>query len=191
MKKHLNTGGLALVLAAGLITACKDRTRPEDSRKAATEQNEKKLEADSSQAKAAFAVEAASGNLAGIKLAQLAIARSSNKEIKDIARTIEADHTAALGELKEIAGVKGFVLPTDEPDKTKDLIKDLSKDPPARFDRNWVKAMMEKHEKMISRYERALNDLKDEDLIAWINKLLPRLRIHHDKLMVLHSQLPK
>lgn len=179
------------MLAGSLIVACQDETKPEESKEVAKEQNEQKFDADSSQEKSAFAVEAASGNLAELKLAQLAIQKSSNKEIKDIAKMLETDHTAALGDLKSIASVKGITLPTDEPDKTKELITDLSDDKPADFDKNWVKALMDKHEKTISDYEKALNDLKDEDLKAWITKVLPTIRSHHDKLMAINSKLKK
>lgn len=191
MKKHVSKWSIALMLAGSLIVACQDESKPEESKEVAKEQNEKKFDADSSQEKSAFAVEAASGNLAEIKLAQLAIQKSSNKEIKDIATMLEADHTAALGDLKSIASVKGITLPTDEPDKTKELITDLSDDKPADFDKNWVKALMDKHEKTISDYEKALNDLKDEDLKAWITKVLPSIRSHHDKLMAINSKLKK
>ncbi len=179
------------MLAGSLMVACQDESKPEESKEVAKEQNEQKFDADSSEEKSAFAVDAASGNLAEIKLAKLAIQKSSNKEVKDIATMLETDHTTALGDLKSIASVKGITLPTDEPDKTKELITDLSDDKPADFDKNWVKALIDKHEKTISDYEKALNDLKDEDLKAWITKVLPSIRSHHDKLKAIESSLKK
>lgn len=191
MKKHLSKWSLGLLLAGSLIVACQDESKPEESKEVAKEQNDQKFDADSSEKKSNFAVEAAAGNLAEIKLAQLATQKSTNKEIKDIAAMLETDHTAALGELKSIASVKGITLPTDESDKAKDQIKKLSEDKPADFDKDWVKELMDKHEKTISDYEKAQNDLTDVDLKAWIAKVLPTIRSHHDKLMAINSAIKK
>lgn len=191
MKKHTLKWGMALVLASSLIVACQDETKPEESKEVAKEQNEDKFKTDSSEDKANFVVNAVSGNIAEVKLAQLATEKSNDKEIKEIAKMLEADHSAALSDLQSLASTKAISIPTDEPDKTKDLIKDLSDDKPADFDKAWVKELMDKHEKTINDYEKALNDLKDEDIKAWINKVLPKIRTHHDKLMAINSRIKK
>lgn len=191
MKKHTINWGMALVLASSLIVACQDETKPEESKDVAKEHNEEKFKTDSSEDKAAFVVNAVSGNIAEVKLAQLAIEKSTDNEIKEIAKMLEADHSAALSDLQSLASTKAISIPTDEPDKTKELIKDLSDDKPADFDKAWVKALMDKHEKTIGDYEKALNDLKDEDIKTWINKVLPKVRTHLDKLMAINSRIKK
>lgn len=172
-------------------SSCQDESKPEESKEVAEEKNEDKFKTDSSEDKAAFVVDAVSGNIAEVKLAQLAIEKSSDKEIKDIAKSLEADHTAALNDLRTLATNKAISIPTDEPDKTKEQIKDLSDDQPADFNKNWVKALMDKHEKTISDYEKELNNSKDEDIKAWITKVLPVIRTHHDKLMAINSRVKK
>lgn len=191
MKIPVNKIAIALLVAGSLAVSCQDETKPEESKEVAEDKNEAKFKTDSSEDKAEFFVEAVSGNYGEIKLAQLAQQRSSDKQIKEIAKTLEADHTAALEELKTLASSKAISIPTEEPDKTKDLIKDLSDDKPADFDKAWVKAMMDKHEKTINSYEKELNDSKDEALKAWITKVLPIIRTHHDKLMAYNSQIKK
>ncbi|MDF2190297.1 DUF4142 domain-containing protein [Paraflavitalea sp. CAU 1676] len=191
MKKYMHKWTLLLMLAGSLIVACQDESKPEESKEVAEEKNEDKFKTDSSEDKAAFVVDAVSGNIAEVKLAQLAIEKSSDKEIKDIAKSLEADHTAALNDLRTLATNKAISIPTDEPDKTKEQIKDLSDDQPADFNKNWVKALMDKHEKTISDYEKELNNSKDEDIKAWITKVLPVIRTHHDKLMAINSRVKK
>ena len=191
MKKYTINWGMALVLASSLIVACQDETKPEESKEVAKDQNEEKFRTDSSEDKANFVVNAVSGNIAEVKLAQLATEKSNDNEIKEIAKMLESDHSAALSDLPSLASTKANSNPTDEPDKTKELIKDLSDDQPADFNKAWVKELMDKHEKTINDYEKALNDLKDDDIKAWINKVLPKIRTHHDRLMAINSRIKK
>jgi putative membrane protein len=178
-------------MAGSLLTACQDETKPEESKEVAEELNDSKFKTDSSEHKAEFVVDAVSGNYAEIKLAQLAIQKTTDKDLKDIAQSLEADHTTALNELKTLAESKKISVPTEESDKAKEQIKDLSDDKPADFNKAWVKALMDKHQQTISNYEKALTDLKDEDVKAWINKVLPIIRTHHDKLMAYNSRVKK
>lgn len=191
MKISVNKLAIVCLAIGSIAMSCQDETKPEESKEVAEDKNEAKFKTDTSENKAEFVVEAVSGNYAEIKLAQLAIQKSTDKQIKEIAKTLEADHTAALDELKTLAASKAISIPTDAPDKTKELITDLSDDKPADFDKAWVKALMDKHEKTISNYEKELNDSKDEALKAWITKVLPIIRTHHDKLMAYNSQIKK
>lgn len=191
MKITVNKLAIVCLAIGSIAMSCQDETKPEESKKVAEELNDDKFKTDTSEDKAQFVVDAAAGNYGEIKLAQLAIQKSTNKDIQAIAKTLEADHTAALDELKTLAASKAINIPTEEPDKTKELITDLSDDKPADFDKAWVKALMDKHEKTISSYEKELNDSKDEALKAWITKVLPIIRTHHDKLMAYNSQIKK
>lgn len=191
MKITVNKLAIVCLVAGSIAMSCQDETKPDESKKVAEELNDDKFKTDTSEDKAQFVVDAAAGNYAEIKLAQLAIQKSTSKDIQAMAKSLEADHTAALDELKTLAASKAINIPTEEPDKTKELITDLSDDKPADFDKAWVKALMDKHEKTISSYEKELNDSKDEALKAWITKVLPIIRSHHDKLMAYNSQIKK
>jgi putative membrane protein len=192
MKYTFNKLAIALLVAGSLAASCEDGTKkPEDSKEVAEDKNEAKFKTDSSEDKASFVVDAVGGNIGEIRLAQLAEEKSSSKAVKDIAKMLVDDHTAALNDLKTLATNKGISVPTDEPDKIKETIKDLSDDKPADFDKNWTKALMDKHEKTINDYEKELGNTKDEDIKAWINNVLPKIRTHHDKLMAYNSQVKK
>jgi putative membrane protein len=183
---------IALMMAASLAISCGDQAnKTEDSKELASDKNEEKFKADSSENKAEFVVEAASGNYGEIKLAQLAQEKSTDPEIKDLAKMLEEDHTAALNDLKMLASNKGISIPTEEPEKAKEMIKDLSDDKPEDFNKAWTKELMDKHEKTINQYEKELGETKDEDIKAWINKVLPKIRTHHDKLMAYNSKVKK
>jgi putative membrane protein len=191
MKHYVSKLAVVILLAGSLAVGCQDETKPEESKEVAEDKNDAKFKTDSSENKAEFVVEAASGNYAEIKLAQLAEQKSTDKEIKDLAKMLQADHTAALDELKILATSKAISIPTEESDKAKEQLKDLGDDKPADFDKAWVKALMDKHEKTINTYEKELGESKDEDIKAWINKVLPKIRTHHDKLMAINSRVKK
>lgn len=182
--------GCWLLIAA---VACQnnEKTNTEDTKKTAEEQNEKKFPADTLQLNAQFLVDATAGNIAEIKLAQLALERSASKEIKDIAKMLVEDHTAALNDLKLLASNKSVSIPTEETAAVKDELKDLSDDPPKEFDTEWCPSLMKKHEKTINDYEMGLSQLTDVDIRNWINTVLPKIRTHYDKLMACNSRIPK
>jgi len=192
MKYTFNKLAIALLVAGSLAASCEDDTKkPEESKEVAEDKNDAKFKTDSSEDKASFVVNAAGGNIGEIRLAQLAEEKSSSKELKEIAKMLEKDHTAALNDLKTLATNKAISIPTDEPDKIKETIKDLSDDKPADFDKAWTKTLMDKHEKTINDYEKALGELKDDEIKAWINNVLPKIRTHHDKLMAYNSKVKK
>lgn len=136
-----------------------------------------------------FVSEEIAGNIGEIKIAKLAQQQSENKEIKSIATTLEKDHTAALDQLKSLASKKDLVPPTGETSEIGDKLKDLDGKKGTAFDKDWCETMMEKHKNAISKYENAAKDLADPELKKWINSRIPKLRMHHDKLMACHNKL--
>lgn len=192
MKYILNKLAIALIVGGTLITSCEgEAKKPEESKEVAEDANDKKFKTDSSEDKAQFVVDAVAGNIAEIKLAQLAQEKSGSTELKGIAKMLEEEHTAALGDLKSLATTKGITIPTEESDKVKETIKDLSEDKPSDFDKAWTKELMDKHEKTINDYEKELGQSTDDAVKAWINTVLPKIRSHHDKLMAYHSKITK
>lgn len=192
MKHGIIKWAMAATVIGMVTVACGDNApKQEDTPKAAEAQNEKKFQTDSSEKNAQFVVDAAAGNLTEIRLAELAQQKSTNKNVKDIAKLLLNDHTAALNDLKILASTKNITIPTEEPEKAKEQVKDLSEKKPADFDKAWVDQLMEKHQKTINDYEKALTDVTDADIKAWINNVLPKIRTHHDKLMASDSRLKK
>ena len=92
-----------------------------------------------------------------------------------------------LNELKDLAGKKGITIPREESAKSKYKIKVLSDIKASEFDKKWCKELMDKHEKSINKLESAA--IADPDLKEWVAELLPKPRIHHDRLMQFHNKL--
>jgi len=138
---------------------------------------------------AEFISEAISGNSAEVRFAKLALQNSSNNEIKAVARLLDKDHTAALGQLKAMAARKKISIPAEETADLKNKVNELSAKKGSEFDKPWCEMLMEKHKTTISKYEDMAKNTTDQELKNWINKTLPKIRIHHDKLMACHSKL--
>jgi len=136
-----------------------------------------------------FISDAVAGNYGEIKAAQLAQKRSGNNEIKSIAGVLQKDHTAALAQLKQLASKKGINIPTEEPAEVRSKLSGMDSKKGSDFDKEWCEMLMDKHKATISKYENSANTVSDADLKNWINSILPKLRMHHDKLMACHTKL--
>lgn len=191
MQTLINRLTIFSLVAASFTVGCNNEQKPEESKEVAEDQNDAKFKSDSAEHNAQFVVDAANGNLAEIRMAELAQQKSGNKEIKEIAKMLQDDHTAALNDLKVLAGNKSISIPADVTDDTKNQLQKLTDEKPASFDKEWTDKLMEKHQKTISDYEAALGTVTDQDIKNWINTVLPKIRTHHDKLMALNSKLKK
>lgn len=191
--KVLSHASIFLFLSAAILASCgesAERQSPE-SKERAEKQNEAKFNTDTSEHNAQFVVNATTGNLAEIQLAELAKQKSASAEIKELAKMLVDDHTAALNDLKTIASRKNISIPAELTDDAKNQLQKLTDEKPTEFDKSWTNQLMEKHQKTISDYEAALGTVTDPDILNWINTVLPKIRTHHDKLMALNTRLKK
>lgn len=198
-----------LLLSAGIITlmACGDGTRTasddsdstnavtpgyEDPNPSAKDVNK---DVDTSRGTAfnnedkKFVDDMVESNYAEIKMATLAQEKSTNTEVKQVAKQLESDHSAALSKLKQIAESRSLTVPGAETDKARNQVERFSEKKAEKFDKDWCQEMMDKHDASIKKLEKAQNDVSDAALKSWINETLPVIRSHHDKLMACNSKL--
>jgi len=170
----------ALILAS--IISCSPFKKEENSVDIAKAENDKNLGTRKDEKDADFIVDAVAENYAEIKMAQMALVASTSEEVKEIARTLEADHTKALTELKGYANKNGISIPMEESEKAKIKIEDLSEKGVEDFDRKWCSLLIGKHENTIRNLEYRWNKTEDPELKDWVNKTLPVLNGHLDML---------
>ncbi|HLO82114.1 MAG TPA: DUF4142 domain-containing protein [Chitinophagaceae bacterium] len=126
-------------------------------------------------------------NYAEIKMARMAIDKSQNDAVKQVATTLENDHNSLLRELQAMAKnpVNGAdSIPTSENDMAKqhmDMMKNMTGQ---EFDRQWLQHMHMMHDQKIRMFEQAEtnNSIQDAELRIWVEKTLPTLRKHRDML---------
>ena len=190
MKHIWKTFSVALLVATIGFTACNDEEDTAGTTKTEAEnKNDSALDTKAAERNAEFVVDVVASNIGEVKLAQLAQQKSSNAEIKDVAKMLESDHSAVLTDLRSLANKKGITVPSEEAAAAKDKAKELSEEKAAEFDKEWCETLMDNHKNSISKFENAAKDLTDPDLQSFVNAVLPKLRTHHDKLMECHKKL--
>ncbi len=127
-----------------------------------------------------FAMEAAKGGMMEVQLGQHAQQNAMNQRVKDFGAMLVQDHSQASDKLKSLASSKNITLPAsvdnDKMDDMSDLIKKKGKD----FDKAYMNMMVKDHKKDISNYQKAANDLNDQDLRNFAAQTLPTLQKHLD-----------
>lgn len=181
MKRIFKVLTLASLFA---VFSCNDsrREQDQDTTEVAEEANDEKFEDNDMEKDADFVAEAVASNYAEIKMAQLASQRSSNPEVKSIAKTLEADHTKTLNELKALAQTKAITVPMEEEEDARDKMKKLSDEKAEDFDKKWLEQMEDSHEKSINKFERRADKGEDADIKAFAAKTLPHLKMHKEKI---------
>jgi len=136
-----------------------------------------------------FVADEVAGNYGEIKASTLARQKSNNKDVKAVAALLLKEHTAALADLKTIGSKKGLSLPTEENADSKSKMSGIQNKTGGEFDKAWCNMMMEKHSKTISKYETMVNTVTDADVKNFINKVLPKIKAHHEKIMAVNNKI--
>jgi putative membrane protein len=128
-----------------------------------------------------FMKEAAAGNLAEVKLGELAQQQAASDSVKEFGKRMATDHQKAYDELKQLASQKGAAVPTTL-DRSHQAVYDrLAKLNGAAFDRAYMKDMVKDHDKDVKAFQKEANSGKDADLKAWASQTLSTLKEHQDQ----------
>ena len=126
----------------------------------------------------AFVEKAAKGNLAKVELGKLASEKASDQQVKAFGDQMVADHSKANDNLKPIADSGGAAWPprlTGEPKATYDRLSKLSG---AAFDKAYIHAMVEDHQKDAKEYQMESGKAKDSRLKTYVSQTLPIVQQH-------------
>jgi len=126
----------------------------------------------------AFVMKAAEGGLAEVELGKLAAQNGQSDEVKKFGQRMVDDHGKANDELKALAQQKNITIPTDLNAKDKALRDTLASLKGARFDREYMHAMLTDHQKDVAAFRTESKSGKDPDVKAWAGKTLPTLEEH-------------
>ncbi len=170
----------ALILISSCWACQPSAKQTEDSAEVAKEANDSTFTDRDDEKDADFVVNTVAANYAEIKLAQLALNKSSDQKIKDLATELEADHTKILNEMKAYANKHGITVPMEETEDAAKDITDLSEKDAGDFDEKWCEVLEDKHEKTINKFEARIDKTEDVELKNWISSTLPGLRGHLD-----------
>jgi putative membrane protein len=138
---------------------------------------------------AKFVTTAANDGMAEVAAGKMASTKATSARIKKFADMMVTDHTKAGDELAALANTKNITLPAapdaDAQKKADDLSKKTGKD----FDKAYVNAMVDGHEKAVKLFTDASQNCKDADLKAFATKTLPTLKMHLDSIKAIKASM--
>jgi putative membrane protein len=112
---------------------------------------------------------------------RLALARSSNPAVKDLANSLLAHQQTAQPELLRLLHVRGMAMPILSSEHGK-VLKRLGKLSGAKFDRMYVDEVVVKtYQVDLANFGRMAADAQDPVLKAWVERQLPALRFNSAK----------
>jgi len=113
--------------------------------------------------------------------AHVALARSNNPAVKDLANSLLARQQTAQPELLRLLHKRGMALPLATGEHAK-VLKQLARLNGAKFDRLYVDEVVIKSSQTdISNYERVALQAEDPVLKGWVERQLPMLRLNSAK----------
>ena len=181
---------LAVLLLAGLVLAgcSQNRANPKeegDNQNAATAgdrtaNNDQRGGASDKLAASdeEFAQKAAGGGKAEVELGNLALEKASSAKVKEFAQRMVTDHGQANQQLQQIAGNKSLDLPQMLPTEAQEEHDKLSKLSGAQFDKEYMRFMVQDHQKDIAEFQKAMNNVQDNDLKQFIQQTVPTMQEH-------------
>lgn len=113
-----------------------------------------------------------------MQMAQLALNKSTNQSVKNLANKLLTDHNQANDELKQIASKENVTLPTTMNANAQteyDKLKGLSG---AAFDHEYVNYEVQDHKKDIRTFQHENMHGMNPDVKQWASKTVPTLQNH-------------
>ncbi len=177
---YFRAGIFALVIGFGMtVESCKkEEPKMEDPKEVADDQNEAKYDDTSKEDDSEFLVNAAEINMNEIALGKLAQTKGTAQSVKDLGKMMEAEHTKALAELKDLAAKKNITLPAAATEDGQETLKKFSEKKASDFDKDYAAEMVDGHKDAIDKFTKASTDATDADVKMWATNMLPSLNTH-------------
>ena len=125
-----------------------------------------------------FITEAAQGGVAEVELGKLAVQKGSSTEVKQFGQRMVDDHSKANDKLQQLASQKGVAVPNEMDAASKREYDKLQKLSGAGFDQEYIKAMVQDHQKDVKDFQKEQKSAKDPDLKSFVTTTLPTLEEH-------------
>lgn len=181
-----------------LILSCKNNNERKNNNDSSTsekqvikEENKEKFGSKTEERNAQFVSDAISDSYHEIRLADVALNKSMNSEIKKIAQHLKDDHNGVINDFKKIADTKVISVPTGPDKDAENDATTFSNKKMSDFDMDWLEKVKDMHEKAIKKFEEANKDLTDSDIKALASSSLSKLREHLNMVMQLQNKMKR
>jgi len=169
MMKWVRVSGAACVLAFAVAAGANDATKKGDD----TKKEDAKALTDAS-----FVEMVASGNMMEVKLGEIGQVKGTDPRVKEFAKRMVVDHAAAGNDLRATAKSAGLTVTEKMLDKHQKHVDMFANYKGESFDRDYMKHMVEGHQKTADLLTKGTNEVKDANLKAFATKTLPVVQDH-------------
>jgi putative membrane protein len=138
-----------------------------------------------------FIRNAAEGNMAEVKLGELAQQKAQNPEVQKFAERMIQDHTKANDELKQIASREHINLPTDVSSKDAATYRSLEKLSGPEFDKAYARTMLRDHEKDVNEFKQEVSTAQNGPAKQYAQETLPTLESHLQEAKQMQAQVSR
>lgn len=137
----------------------------------------------------AFVSNAAENNMYEIQAANVAQQKAKSADVKAFAKTMGADHTTMLDEMKPLATAAGKPIPSELDQRRKGFLDNLNAASAADFDKTYIDQQVSAHEETLTLLNGYAENGDNADLKAMAAKAAPKVQAHLDRAKSLQSQL--
>ncbi len=132
------------------------------------------------EASSSFIVRVTNNGMTETQLAAIAEQKATYADVKSFAAMLYKDHSGVNQLVKDMAATKNITLPADiTADKQKEIDM-LNTKTGKDLDKEYISMMINAHKSSIESFEKALTEVKDQDIRSLADKTLPTLRAHLD-----------
>lgn len=139
---------------------------------------QKVITEDSPTPEGAFILDAAKGGLAEVKMGKLAAEKAADPKVKEFGNKMVEDHQKANDELRQVANDNKVKWPDNLTDEQVATFNKLSQLSGPDFDREYVQAMVEDHQKDVNEFQQEAQRVQDPELKTFVSRTLPILQHH-------------
>jgi putative membrane protein len=124
-----------------------------------------------------FVKEAVQGNIAELRLGELAAQRAENENVRKFGETLRVEHHAGLQRATAVAKSLKIEPPTEPTTEARGTYEGLAQLSGGQFDAAFVSHMVVAHEAEIAKYSRNANSDHD-GVAALVAEAMPKLKAH-------------
>lgn len=137
----------------------------------------------------AFAIHAAQGGAAEVKMGKLGAEKASEPDIKAFGQQMVDDHTKANDQLASVAKQENMTLPSDLTAKDEAMYSRLEKLSGVAFDKAYVADMLKDQKADVKQFQKEAHSGQDPGIKNFAAQTLPVLQEHLEKIKSIHSKM--
>ena len=113
-----------------------------------------------------------------VELAKIAQVRATNDEVRKFAAKLHEDHSKANNDLLIIVSDERIPIPEKPLPEHEKHLQHLTSEKVKDFDKEYMKMMVESHEKSVELFTKASKEAKNEKVKKFAEKTLPVIKEH-------------